>query len=162
MFALYAELGYPTHFVSAKTAQGIEALRARVQSKTSAFVGASGVGKSSLLNALDERLALATRETSASLDKGKHTTRVAELHRIAETGWVADTPGIRELASFRLPRDELDGCFVEFRPHLGRCRFGSCAHEHEPDCAIKAAVAEGAIDADRYDSYLRIRADESR
>ncbi len=161
-FEPYAELGYPVHRTSATTGAGIEALRERVGDGVTAFVGASGVGKSSLLNCLEPGLGAAVGEISETLDKGRHTTRVAELHPIASGGWVADTPGIRELASFELDKDRLDACFPEMRPHLGGCRFVDCAHLSEPDCAIRAAVAAGAISELRYESYIRIRDDESR
>ena len=161
-FGLYRELGYPLFPTSAKDGTGIERLRAELAGCVSAFVGPSGVGKSSLLNVVESGLGLAVGDVSERLDKGRHTTRVAELHPLAGGGWVADTPGIRELASFDLPEEELDGCFPEMRPHLGQCRFASCRHATEPGCAVRDAVEQGAIDADRYDSYLRILAGEER
>lgn len=162
LFGPYAALGVPVHYTSAKDGTGLESLRERTSHGVSAFVGPSGVGKSSLMNALQPGLAIATGAISETLDKGRHTTRVAELHPLAGGGYLADTPGIRELASFRLPLEELADCFVEMRPFLGRCRFPDCKHDHEPDCQVQQAVALGAISESRYDSYLRILRDDER
>lgn len=161
-FAAYEALGYPVHYTSAHEGTGVEELRERIRGRVCAFVGPSGVGKSNLLNRLEPGLGAAVGALSETLDKGRHTTRVAELHPVAGGGWVADTPGIRELATFRLPLDRLAYCFREMRPLLGRCRFPNCVHDHEPDCAVRAAVDAGEITAERYESYLRIRADEPR
>lgn len=162
VFGVYRRLGYPVFPTSAKVGTGLGAVKAELKDRVSAFVGPSGVGKSSLLNAVEPGLGLAVGDVSARLDKGRHTTRVAELHPLPGGGWVADTPGIRELASFELPEDRLDACFPEMRPLLGACRFASCRHVQEPACAVRAAVEEGAIDPGRYDSYLRILAGEER
>lgn len=161
-FGLYEKLGYPVHYTDAITPHGVEALRERLRGRICAVVGPSGVGKSSLLNAVEPGLEAAVREISDYLSKGRHTTRVAELHPLGVGGWVADTPGIRELASFELPKAELARCFPEMREHLGGCRFADCVHDHEPGCAVRAAVEAGAIDAGRYDSYLRILRGEER
>lgn len=161
-FLAYEELGYAVHFTSAHDGTGVEELRERIRGSVCAFIGPSGAGKSSLLNRLDPGLGAAVGALSETLDKGRHTTRVGELHPIASGGWVADTPGIRELASFRLPVEELAGCFPEMRPLIGGCRFPNCAHVREPGCAIREAVASGSIREERYDSFLRIRADEER
>ena len=160
-FGPYAELGYPVLYTSAKHGTGVDALRAELADRVSAFVGPSGVGKSSLLNAIAPGLSLAVGEISQTLDKGRHTTRVAELHPVAG-GWVADTPGIREIATFELPEAELAACFPEMRRWLGECRFASCRHESEPGCAVRDAVERGAIRPERYDSYLRILRGEER
>jgi len=161
-FDAYAGLGYPVHRTSAEDGTGMEALRERVSGGIAAFVGASGVGKSSLLNRLEPGLGAAVGALSETLDKGRHTTRVAELHSLEGGGWVADTPGIRELASFELPKERLDTCFPEMRAHLGACRFPDCAHIREPKCAVQEAVATGAISESRYESYVRILQDEAR
>lgn len=161
-FDAYAALGYPVLRTSALDGEGIEALRAHIGQGIAAFVGPSGVGKSSLLNRLEPGLGAAVAEISETLDKGRHTTRVAELHPLRGGGFVADTPGIRELASFQLPVEELAGCFPEMRALVGRCRFPDCAHLREPGCAVRAAVEAGGIDAERYESYRRILADEQR
>ncbi|MEC7526030.1 MAG: ribosome small subunit-dependent GTPase A [Myxococcota bacterium] len=162
VFAPYAALGYPVTYTSALTGEGIEPLRERLRGGVSAFVGPSGVGKSSLLNALEPGLGKAIGAISDTLDKGRHTTRVAELHPLEGGGWVADTPGIRELASFELPARELPACFPEMRPFLGACRFPDCAHVHEPGCAVREALERGEIDPARYDSYRRILAGDER
>jgi ribosome biogenesis GTPase / thiamine phosphate phosphatase len=155
-FGLYEELGYRVFYTSALDGTGIDELRAELNDRVSAFVGPSGVGKSSILNRVEPGLGLSVGELSESLDKGRHTTRVAELHPLSDGGWVADTPGIRELASFQLPEAELAQCFPDLRPFLGECRFPSCRHLYEPECAVRAAVDRGAIRPERYDSYLRI------
>ncbi len=160
-FGPYAELGYPVLYTSAKDGTGVDALRDALRDRVSAFVGPSGVGKSSVLNAVEPGLGLAIGAISETLDKGRHTTRVAELHRLASGGFVADTPGIRELASFQLPEAELAGCFPEMRPLLAQCRFASCRHDAEPGCAVRNAVGT-SIRPERYDSYLRILRGEER
>lgn len=162
VFGPYAAIGYPVFYTSALEGEGLDALRRELKDRISAFVGPSGVGKSSLLNALQPGLGLAVSQVSETLDKGRHTTRVAELHPLSEGGWVADTPGIRELASFELPRETLAQYFPDMRRFLRQCRFKSCTHEHEPGCAVRAAVERGDLSADRYDSYRRILADEER
>ena len=149
-----AALGYQIVKTSAKTGEGIEMLQSLLAGHISAFVGPSGVGKSSLLNAIDPELSIRVAETSESHGKGRHTTRVATLHPLAG-GHVADTPGIRELGAWALPMNELDHCFVEMRPFLGQCAFGDCRHDPEPRCAVKAMVGS-AISEERYASYLRL------
>jgi ribosome biogenesis GTPase len=161
-FAPYERLGYRVLYTSALRGDGIDLLKGELADRVSAFIGPSGVGKSSLLNAVEPGLGLAVGEVSSMLDKGRHTTRVAELHALSFGGWVADTPGIRELASFELPKAELDTCFPEMRPFLGECRFPNCSHDHEPGCAVRDACERGAIDAERYESYLRILKGEER
>lgn len=151
----YEALGYPVLHVSAATGVGLEDFRARLNGRISALSGPSGVGKSSLLNALDAGLALRVAAVSGSHHKGRHTTRVATLHPVAG-GYVADTPGIRELGAWDLPGGELDRCFVEMRPYLGSCSFGDCTHLHEPGCAVKQAVGSGEISPERYESYGRL------
>jgi ribosome biogenesis GTPase len=161
LFAEYERIGYPVAYTSPKTSQGIAELRDRLAGRISIITGKSGVGKSTLLNAVQPGLGLATGDVSDAVGKGRHTTRVAELISLdtATGGYVADTPGIRELGLWRFPLDELDWCFREFRPFLGECYFAGCTHTHEPDCAVRAAVEEGHISAERYDSYTRLRED---
>ncbi len=161
LFAIYEQIGYSVLYTSIKTGEGLDALRERLEGRISVVTGKSGVGKSSLFNAIQPDLGLAVGEVSATLNKGRHTTRVAELIALdlPEGGYLADTPGIRELGLWRFPLDELDWCFREFRPFLGQCYFAGCTHAHEPDCAVQAALAEGHISQARYQSYLKLRVD---
>ncbi|HLU47965.1 MAG TPA: ribosome small subunit-dependent GTPase A [Planctomycetota bacterium] len=155
-------IGYEIFETSTVTGEGIDALRERMRGQVSALVGPSGVGKSSLVNAIEPGLDLRVGETREVDGKGRHTTRVASLHPLTGGGYIADTPGIRELAAFEIPDEELPKCFPEFRPLLGGCAFRNCTHLNEPDCAIVAAVDEGVIDEDRYESYAKMRLDEER
>lgn len=158
----YAAIGYAILRVSVRTGAGLEAVRQVLAGRVSAVVGPSGVGKSSLLNALDPGLALVVGAVSAAHHhKGRHTTRVGELHAVAGGGRVADTPGLRELALWDVDPAELQWGFVEFRPFLHDCRFDDCSHVHEPGCAVRAAVERGAITARRHESYVRLLAGES-
>jgi ribosome biogenesis GTPase len=156
LFGLYEEIGYPVIYASARTGQGVDELRACLQGKTSVLSGPSGVGKSSLLNAIQPELGLATREISEATGKGRHATVSVRLWPLDEGGYVADTPGLREAGFFDIEPDELAWHFVEMRPYLSDCRFSTCTHTHEPDCAVKAAVESGAIHDLRYDSYCRL------
>lgn len=156
LFSLYEEIGYPVIYSSARTGQGVGALRERLSGKLSVLSGPSGVGKSSLLNAVQPDLGLAVREISEATGKGRHTTVSVRLWPLAGGGYVADTPGLREAGFFDIEPEELAWHFVEMRPHLSDCRFSSCVHTHEPDCAVKAAVQAGTISAIRYDSYCRL------
>lgn len=153
--ALYEDIGYPVLRVSAHTGEGLAALREHLCGETSVFAGPSGVGKSSLMNAIDPSLALQTGEVSDKIKRGRHTTRVAELLPYAG-GYVVDTPGFSAMELTELDTAVLPDCFPEFRPYLGHCRFQPCSHSHEPDCAVKAAVASGAIAEERYQAYLSI------
>ncbi len=159
IFAPYERIGYPVLYVSNQTGLGLDAVRERLAGRISVVTGKSGVGKSSLLNALDPGLNLATGAVSATLNKGRHTTTVAELIAVPGGGYVADTPGIREIGLWQVPLDELDWCYRELRPFLGDCYFAGCTHVHEPDCAVRAAVERGELAFERYDSYVRLRTD---
>jgi ribosome biogenesis GTPase len=154
----YERVGYRVIFASTHTGQGIDEVRRSLAGRISVVTGKSGVGKSSLLNAVAPELNLATSAVSALLGKGRHTTTVAELHPLAGGGYVADTPGIREIGLWNLPPEDLDWCFREMRPFLNACYFAGCTHIHEPECAVRAAVTSGHIHPDRYDSYVRLRA----
>ncbi len=152
---LYEGLGYPVLLTSAETGAGVEALREALAGRVSVVSGPSGVGKSSLLNAVDVTLDLRTAEVSEKTQKGRHTTTFATLYP-ATTGWVADTPGIREFGLWDMSPQELGGYFVEFRPYVPDCHFPDCTHHHEPGCAVVAAVDDGAVTPERYGSYLAI------
>ncbi len=151
----YAAIGYPVLPVSAHTGTGIDALRERLAGETTVFAGPSGVGKSSLLNALSPELALQTGHVSAKIKRGRHTTRVAKLIPW-QGGYLVDTPGFSAMELTSMEPQELPGYFPEFRQYLDQCRFQPCSHSHEPDCAIKQAVADGAIARERYDAYLNM------
>ena len=159
-FGYYPALGYPVLYVSAKTGEGIELLRARLTGKVSALAGPSGVGKSSLLNAIQPLLGLAVREVGEVTDRGRHTTNVRQLFPLDGGGYVADTPGLRTLALWDTMPEELDGYFPEIAPLVAQCAFSDCTHSHEPGCAVRTAVETGSVRPERYDSYLRLRAGE--
>jgi ribosome biogenesis GTPase len=156
-FGLYEEIGYPVLYASAVSGEGIDQLREALKGKISVLAGSSGVGKSSLLNAVQPGLGLAVREVSRATEKGMHTTRHAELFPLDGGGYVADTPGIRGLAVFDVEPQELDAYFREIAPLVSECQFSDCTHQHEPNCAVRAAVEEGRISPQRYESYLRLR-----
>lgn len=151
--------GYPVLRTSARTGEGIDALRALLRGKTVAFTGNSGVGKSSLLNLLDPGLGLAVGEVSRHLGRGRHTTRHIELFPLGDGTLAADTPGFSsfDLTQMRpIRKEELADCFPEFRPHLGRCRFDDCSHRAEPGCAVCAALDAGEIAPTRHESYCKL------
>jgi ribosome biogenesis GTPase / thiamine phosphate phosphatase len=155
-FGIYRGL-YPLHFVSAHTGEGIEELREALRGKTSAVAGPSGVGKSTLLNAIDPANRRAIGDVSTATGKGRHTTIGSRLHEIDDETFVADTPGMRALAMHAIPAEQLDWCYVEMRPFLGTCFYQDCTHTHEPGCAVREAVEAGAIGTDRYASYVALR-----
>jgi ribosome biogenesis GTPase / thiamine phosphate phosphatase len=157
LFEIYMQIGYPVVYTSAHTGQGVAQLREHLKGKLSALTGPSGVGKSSLLNAIQPDLGLQVRSVSESTSKGRHTTRVRELFPLDVGGYVADTPGIRSLALWDTEPEELDAYFIEMRELVADCQFSDCTHTHEPGCAVLAAVDAGEVVRERYNSYLRLR-----
>jgi ribosome biogenesis GTPase len=160
MFNRYSSLGYPVIFTSVKTKHGIEIFKDQLQGKISLLTGPSGVGKSSLLNAIQPDLGLQVRQVSQTTSKGRHTTVVRELFPLEEGGYVADTPGLKALALFDIEPEELDAYFPEIKSRVAQCAFSNCTHVHEPKCAVREAVMSGDIHPDRYQSYVRIRLNE--
>jgi len=154
--AQYQKIGYPAHFVSAISGENIEEIKNLLKDKTVLIAGHSGVGKSSLMNALEPNLNLRTHEISRILGKGMHTTTFAEMHFTSFGGRVIDTPGIREFGVLSLQAEEVSHYFIEMREFLVNCKFNNCLHENEPGCAVKAAYQEGKISEERYISYLNI------
>jgi ribosome biogenesis GTPase len=159
---LYEGLGYCCLATSAniKREKGIEMLRAELQGHISAFIGSSGVGKSSLVMALHPDLLLWVGDVM-DIGKGRHTTTDVSLHPLPGGGYIADTPGIKTVSLLEQQEVNLPQCFPEFRLHGSKCRFNDCTHVHEPQCAVRAAVESGEIVASRYDSYLKMLADDT-
>jgi ribosome biogenesis GTPase len=154
--APFARLAYPVLELSARA--GAAALRPHLSGQLSVLVGQSGMGKSTLVNALVPGAAAATREISAALDSGKHTTTHATLYRFDASTGLIDSPGLQELGLHHLAVGAIENAFPEFRAFLGKCRFRNCRHEREPDCALRAAVDTGDIDASRFEVFRSLRA----
>ena len=154
-FKVSEAAGYQVLHVSAQTGAGVDVLRRELANHITCFAGPSGVGKSSLLNAIEPGLSLQTGHVSEKIKRGRHTTRVAELLPFAG-GYIVDTPGFSSMELDGIDEQLLPSYFPEFRPYLGHCRFSPCSHSHEPDCAVKEAVAAGNIPQERYDAYLSI------
>ncbi len=157
LFGPYSTLGYALICASAYTGAGVAELRAALVGKVNLVAGPSGVGKSSLLNAVQPELGLHVRQISQTTRKGRHTTVVRELFPLDGGGYVADTPGLKALALWDIEAEELDAYFPELRKRVAECQFSDCTHTHEPGCAILKATLNGQITAERYQSYLRMR-----
>ena len=159
---VYGQMGYQVLLVSAVTGFGIGRLRRVLQGQQSVVVGQSGVGKSSLLNAIEPGLDLRVNTVSADSHKGRHTTAAAQLIRLATGGYVVDTPGVRQFQLWDVIPEEVAGFYRDLRPYVNLCRFPNCTHTHEEECAVKDAVADGRLDARRYESYVALfREDET-
>jgi ribosome biogenesis GTPase len=160
IIGLYSQLGIPTLLTSARTGLGIDRLRAFLRGRQTVFSGQSGVGKSSLLNAIQPGLALRVREVSEVNQKGRHTTTTAQMIPLESGGWVVDTPGLRQFALWDIIPEEVEGFFPEIRPFVPLCGYPDCTHTHEDRCAVKDAVARRLISESRYVSYLGLFAGE--
>ena len=160
IFGMYESIGYRVLYTSTKSGVGLEELKTTLTgtaSPVSALAGPSGVGKSSLLNEIQPGLGLAVNEISQAINKGRHTTVTRQLFPLEGGGYVADTPGWRSLALWDTEPEELDAYFPELRDLVPHCQFSDCTHIHEPGCAVLAALNEGKIHRERYESYLRLR-----
>ena len=160
LFDHYQLLGYPLIYTSAKSGQGVAALAEQLKGKLSVLMGPSGVGKSSLLNAIQPGLGLEVRAVSEATEKGKHTTVVRQMFALQEGGYIADTPGLKALALWDIQPEEIDGYFPELRPLVHLCQFNDCTHTHEPGCAVRQAVEAGRVHPARYESFARMRGGE--
>ena len=158
IFGLYETIGYRVLYTSTKLQVGLEELKSILTGRLSALAGPSGVGKSSLLNAIQPGLGLAVSEISTAMNKGKHTTVTRQMFRVEGGGYVADTPGWKSLALWDTEPEEVDAYFPELRELVQHCQFSDCTHTHEPGCAVQVALNEGKIHPERYQSYLRLRA----
>ncbi|MBX3002428.1 MAG: ribosome small subunit-dependent GTPase A [Anaerolineales bacterium] len=157
LFGHYASLGYPLHYTSVAQGLGIDELRSTLQGKLSVLAGPSGTGKSSLMNAVQPGLNLRVGSVQASSGKGRHTTAERLMYKLEGGGYVADTPGIKALALWDIQPEELDGYFPEIKPLIHACHYRACRHLDEPGCAVTAAVAQGQIHPERYESYRLLR-----
>ncbi|WP_256003625.1 ribosome small subunit-dependent GTPase A [Pedobacter deserti] len=154
--SIYENIGYPCYSVSALEGTNIPLIQSLLKDKTTLFSGHSGVGKSSLINALMPGMEIKTGDVSEATDKGQHTTTFAEMHELPFGGFLIDTPGIRELGIFDIGKEELGHYFREIRELMHDCRFNNCRHVNEPGCAVIKAVEQGEMELSRYESYLSI------
>ena len=161
LVGVYGQMGYRVLLISARTGLGIDRLRRQLAGRQSVISGQSGVGKSSLLNAVQPGLGLAVAEVSAESQKGRHTTTTARLLPLVGGGYVVDTPGIRQFQLWDIAPEEVAGLYRDLRPFVSRCDFPDCTHTHEAGCAVKNAVADGWLDARRYESYCQLFAGDA-
>ncbi len=161
IFHEYERIGYPVVYTSATEKKGVRRLKEHLVGRTSGLAGPSGVGKSSLLNAVQPDLGLAVREVSEAFNKGRHTTTVREMYALNDGGFVVDLPGLRQLSLWDTEPEELDGYFPELRGLVQHCQFNDCTHLDEPGCAVQRAVEEGRVSEARFESYLRMRFGDS-
>ena len=154
--AIYEKCGYPIVFTSALEQENIEEIRRLLLKKTTAIAGPSGVGKSSLINLLQNQVQMETGTISRKIERGKHTTRHSELIAVDADSYIMDTPGFSPLYVNDFEKEELKYYFTEFEPYEGKCKFQGCDHVHEPNCAVKAALEEGKIHHIRYENYLEM------
>lgn len=157
---MYESIGYPCLLTSVSSQLNLEQFQTMIQGKTSLLSGHSGVGKSSLLNAIVPGFNLKTQEISGFANKGKHTTTYAEMFDLGDETLIIDSPGIKELGLVEMEDENLSGYFPEMRPYLSQCKFHNCTHQHEPGCAVAAAVERGELPIIRYESYLSLMANE--
>jgi ribosome biogenesis GTPase len=160
LVGVYSQMGYQVLLLSAENGLGIDRLRRTLAGRASVVAGQSGVGKSSLLNAIDPDLNLNVSEVSAENQKGRHTTTTARLWSLSSGGYVVDTPGIRQFQLWDVIPTEVGAYFRDLRPYIDHCKFPDCTHTHEADCAVKNAVADGRLDLRRYESYCHLFAGE--
>jgi ribosome biogenesis GTPase len=158
LVGVYSRMGYRVLLLSATSGFGIDRLRRQLKDCASVVIGQSGVGKSSLLNAIDPSLRLPIAPVSSENQKGRHTTTNARLVPLAIGGYVVDTPGMRHFRPWDVVPEEVVNFYRDLRPYVSRCKFPNCTHTHEADCAIKNAVADGRLDERRYESYCYLRA----
>ena len=156
LVAAYGGCGYEILFASGKQNDGIEEIKSRLQGKTTVVAGPSGVGKSTIINAICPQAQMETGEISRKIERGKHTTRHAELFALSEDTYICDTPGFTSLSLFDMEKEDLQGFYPEFAEYEKNCRFGGCSHISEPVCGVKDALNEGKISRVRYENYVML------
>lgn len=160
LITLYTQIGYPCFKISALTGEGVDAIREELKGRVTLFSGHSGVGKSTLINALVPGLEVKTAEISAYLNKGMHTTTFSEMFPVPGDGYIIDTPGIKGFGTFDMEEEEIGHYFPEIFKTSANCKYGNCTHRQEPGCAVRKAVEEHYISESRYTSYLSMLEDK--